>query len=86
MNVKIFNVSLVAGWLFAMIGGMLMNIGAGMAFGGLLLIALVFLSAKIAGGVYVPEASDGVAREVPFASTMANMVQQEQAAPLSDIL
>ena len=50
-----FNAAMLIGWLLAMVGGSLVNLGAGLAFGGLLLIALALLSARMAGGLYVPE-------------------------------
>ncbi|WP_316150445.1 hypothetical protein [Cupriavidus sp. BIC8F] len=54
MNVHLFNGCLLAGWLLALVGGCLLNVGAGLVGGGLLLIALVFVVARVAG-VYVPK-------------------------------
>lgn len=52
MNLHIFNAALIAGWLMVLSGAMLINTGAGLVLGGLLLLALVFISVHLAGGVY----------------------------------
>ena len=55
MSATLFNLTLLAGWLLVMIGAVMLNPGAGLAVAGLLLIALVFAVARIAG-IYVPGA------------------------------
>lgn len=55
MTSTLFNLTLLAGWLLVLIGGILVNTGTGLLFAGLLLIALVFAVARIAG-IYVPGA------------------------------
>lgn len=54
MHAYVFNACLLIGWLLALAGGVLVNLGVGLAAGGLLLIALVLLSARMAGGLYMP--------------------------------
>lgn len=53
MNSRLFNTTLLVGWLLALVGGLLLDVGVGLAAGGLLLIALAFAVARIAG-IYVP--------------------------------
>jgi hypothetical protein len=55
MNINHFNAALILGWLLVLIGGCLLNPGAGLAVGGLLLIALVIGAAR-AAGLYDPAA------------------------------
>ena len=55
MNVAVFNTCLLMGWLLVLTGGVWLNPGAGLAAAGALLIALTLLSARIAGGLVVPE-------------------------------
>lgn len=54
MNVHVFNATLLIGWLLVLIGGVVLNVGAGLLGAGLLLIALAFAVARIAG-VFVPK-------------------------------
>ena len=54
MNATLFNACLLIGWLLAVAGGCLINVGWGLACGGLLLIGLVFAVARIAG-IYAPD-------------------------------
>lgn len=49
MSVATFNASLLIGWIMVLIGGVLLNVGAGLMFGGLLLLVMVFVVARIAG-------------------------------------
>lgn len=53
MNAKIFNACLLIGWLLALAGGVWLNVGYGLVGGGLLLIAVVLVVARVAG-VYLP--------------------------------
>ena len=55
MNVNIFNASLLIGWVLILIGGMLLNVGAGLAVGGVTLIGLAMIAARLAGGIYLPK-------------------------------
>jgi hypothetical protein len=55
MHIHAFNAGLLIGWLLVLAGGLVLSPGLGLAVSGLLLIVLVLLSAKIAGGLYVPE-------------------------------
>jgi hypothetical protein len=55
MHVHVFNVCLLLGWLLVLAGGVLMNVGAGLAAAGVLLIVLVLVASRVAGGLYVPE-------------------------------
>lgn len=52
MNLHIFNAALIAGWLMVLGGAMLIHVGAGLVVGGVLLLVLVFVSVRLAGGVY----------------------------------
>lgn len=54
MHIHIFNACLAVGWIMALIGGVLLNVGLGLAAGGLLLIVLAFVSARL-GGIYAPK-------------------------------
>lgn len=58
MNITIFNLALMAGWLLVLIGGCLINVGGGLVVGGVLLIALTLLLARTAG-LYAPEKDQG---------------------------
>ena len=53
MNVSVYNAALLIGWLLVTLGGLLISPGAGLIGGGLLLLALVFAVARLAG-VYQP--------------------------------
>lgn len=55
MNIKVFNLALLAGWLLVLIGGVILNPGAGLVAGGALLILIVFVVSRIAG-IYAPPA------------------------------
>jgi len=52
LNIKIFNACLLVGWVMATAGGMILNLGAGLCGGGVLLIALTIGMVKI-GGLFV---------------------------------
>lgn len=52
MNIKIFNLCLLIGWVMVTAGAMVLNIGAGLCAGGVLLILLTLLTVKI-GGLFV---------------------------------
>jgi hypothetical protein len=54
MHVYVFNVCLLVGWLLVLVGGVLINPGAGLAVAGVLLVVLALITARIAGGLYVP--------------------------------
>lgn len=56
MNIKHFNAALLLGWLLVLVGGCLINPGAGLIVGGLLLIVLV-IGAAISAGLYDPAAA-----------------------------
>jgi hypothetical protein len=58
MNAHIFNACLLIGWLLASAGGVMLNVGAGLVGGGLLLLVIVLLVARIAG-VYLPKPKEG---------------------------
>ena len=49
MNIKIFNVALLIGWLMVLAGGVVINPGWGVALSGALLLVLTMASAYIAG-------------------------------------
>lgn len=52
MDIRIFNIALLIGWLLVLVGGVLVHLGAGLVVAGLLLLVLVFQSVKLAGGVF----------------------------------
>lgn len=54
MTLRAFNTLLLAGWLLVLIGGMVINVGAGIAFAGALMIALTIFCARI-GGLHAPK-------------------------------
>lgn len=58
MNIKTFNLAIAIGWLLIAVGVGLHDIGAGMAIGGALALALTFLSARLFG-VVQDEAEEG---------------------------
>ena len=49
MNVKIFNVAMLLGWLMVLAGGVIVHPGWGIAVAGGLLLALSLASAYLAG-------------------------------------
>ncbi len=49
MDLRVFNLALLIGWLLVLVGGMLIHPGAGLLFAGLLLLALVMIVSRIAG-------------------------------------
>jgi len=53
MNSHFFNTCLLLGWSLATAGGCLLNLGAGLVGGGLLLLLITAWVARI-GGLYVP--------------------------------
>ena len=56
MHVNVFNGCLLLGWLLVLAGGVMLLPGAGLAVAGVLLIALALLAARVAGGIYMPDA------------------------------
>lgn len=52
MNIIAFNLGLLAGWLMVLAGGVMLHPAGGLAVAGLLLLVLVFMSARVAGGLY----------------------------------
>lgn len=57
MTLKAFNLAILAGWLLVLIGGCLLNLGAGLIGGGLLLLVLTFAVSRLAGIYSPPENS-----------------------------
>ena len=57
MSLRIFNSALLFGWLLVLVGGCLINVGAGLAFGGLLLLAITFSVSRMAG-IYAAPAEE----------------------------
>jgi len=53
MNVKIFNVAMMVGWLMVLAGGVVIHPGWGVAIAGALLLVLSLASAYLAG-LYAP--------------------------------
>lgn len=49
MNIKIFNLCLLLGWLLVLVGGVVVHPGWGLAIAGALLIVLTLAAAYIAG-------------------------------------
>ncbi|QBQ96291.1 hypothetical protein [Paraburkholderia pallida] len=49
MNIKIFNVCLLLGWLMVLAGGIVIHPGWGIAVAGAILIVLTLLAAYLAG-------------------------------------
>lgn len=62
MNIKLFNVCLLLGWLMVLAGGIVINPGWGIAIAGGLMICLVLATAYI-GGLYASKASAGDAEQ-----------------------
>ena len=54
MTLQVFNNCIIAGWLLTTIGGIALNVGAGLIGSGLLLIALTGVMAHLAG-IYAPK-------------------------------
>lgn len=55
MHIHIFNAALLLAWLLVLVGGVLLNPGAGLIGAGLLLVVLVAWAIRLGGGVYAPE-------------------------------
>lgn len=55
MNIKLFNVCLLLGWLMVLAGGVVIHPGWGIAIAGALLLLLVLVGAYFAG-LYQPKA------------------------------
>jgi hypothetical protein len=55
MNIKLFNVCLLLGWLMVLAGGVVISPGWGIAIAGALLLLLCLVSAYI-GGLYATSA------------------------------
>lgn len=53
MNAYIFNICLLLGWLLVLAGGVLLNLGGGLIFAGLLLLLIVLVVTRMVG-IYVP--------------------------------
>jgi predicted membrane metal-binding protein len=49
MNIKVFNVALLIGWLLVLAGGVMIHPGWGIAVAGVLLLALTLLGAYLVG-------------------------------------
>ena len=49
MDLRIFNIALLIGWTLVLIGGCVIHLGAGLAFAGLLLLAVTFAVSRMAG-------------------------------------
>ena len=49
MDIKLFNLCLLVGWLMLTVGACIVHLGYGLAVGGLVLLALTFASAFMAG-------------------------------------
>jgi hypothetical protein len=58
MHVYVFNACLMVGWLLALVGGVMLNPGAGLVVAGVLLVALALLGVRLSGGLYVPPKAD----------------------------
>jgi membrane protein implicated in regulation of membrane protease activity len=55
MNIKIFNLCMLIGWLLVLAGGVMISPGWGIAVAGGLMLFLSLVSAYI-GGIHVPKA------------------------------
>lgn len=62
MNLRVFNLCLLVGWLMVLAGGVVINLGWGIAVSGALLLALVLAGAYL-GGLYDPGRSKEPAGE-----------------------
>lgn len=49
MNIRVFNLSLLLGWLLVLVGGILIHPGWGLAIAGAVLIVLTLAAAYLAG-------------------------------------
>lgn len=58
MNAHHFNAMLLLAWFLVLFGGCQINFGAGLLFAGLLLIAILFFVARLAG-IYLPKNDEG---------------------------
>lgn len=68
MNVKIFNLCLLAGWLMVLAGGVVIHPGWGIAIAGALLLLLTLASAYLAG---LHESANGKPTKVGAAGEVA---------------
>jgi hypothetical protein len=57
MNIKVFNLCLLLGWLMVLAGGVVLNPGWGIAIAGTLLLVLTLATAYIAG-IQAPKPGD----------------------------
>lgn len=57
MNLRVFNLCLLVGWLMVLAGGVLLNPGWGIAIAGGLLLVLALVSAYL-GGLYDPSKAE----------------------------
>jgi hypothetical protein len=60
MDIRVFNAAVLIGWLLVLVGGVLIHPGAGLLSAGLLMLVLVFVTARMAGGIYA-QTGDGEA-------------------------
>ena len=51
MSLATFNAGLLIGWLLILVGGITVNLGAGLIFAGIVLIVMVIVVSRI-GGLY----------------------------------
>lgn len=58
MNLRVFNLALLIGWAMVTAGGLLVRPWIGLVAGGLLLLVLTVLAARLAGGIYSNRAGD----------------------------
>ena len=55
MALRVFNISILLGWLLVTIGGMILNVGAGLLISGILLLFLTAALSRLAGLFTAPE-------------------------------
>lgn len=55
MALRVFNISILLGWLLVTIGGMILNVGAGLLISGILLLFLTAALSRLAGLFAAPE-------------------------------
>lgn len=58
MNVLVFNIALLLGWAMVTAGCALVGLWVGLVVGGLLLLVLTVLAARLAGGIYSNRTGD----------------------------
>ncbi|HMU32142.1 MAG TPA: hypothetical protein PKD43_18740 [Nitrospira sp.] len=57
MSLATFNAGLLIGWLLILVGGITVNLGAGLIFAGIVLIVMVIVVSRI-GGLYAKQQED----------------------------